>query len=227
MIRPQSVYILGGGGHAKVVIQTLRAMGHSVAAVFDDDRQRWGTTLLEAPIVGPTPSIEEHPSLPSVIAVGDNCRRKSLAERFSLEWMTLVHPHAYVDATVRLGEGTVVLAGAIIQPDTIVGNHVIINTAASVDHDCVVEDFVHVAPGARLAGEVTVGKGCLLGVGVVVIPRISIGAWTTVGAGAAVVRDLPDHVVATGVPARVARPSEHGRALASIPPALDGSSNLF
>ncbi|MCX7427893.1 MAG: acetyltransferase [Planctomycetia bacterium] len=205
MTGPRRVHLLGAGGHAKVVLQTLRAMGHTVAMIFDDDAAHWGKTLLGVSVAGPIDRVEEHAALPAVIAIGDNARRKAVASRLNLEWMTVVHPRAHVDATVRLGAGTVILVGAVIQPDTVVGDHVIVNTSASVDHDCAIGDFAHLAPGTRLAGDVTVGEGALLGIGAVVIPGIRIGDWTTVGAGAAVVRDLPPGVVAMGVPAEVAR----------------------
>ena len=141
MTGPRRVHLLGAGGHAKVVLQTLRTMGHTVAMIFDDDAAHWGKTLLGVSVAGPIERVEEHAALPAVIAIGDNARRKAVASRLNLEWMTVVHPGAYVDATVRLGAGTVILAGAVIQPDTVVGDHVIVNTSASVDHDCAIGDL--------------------------------------------------------------------------------------
>jgi sugar O-acyltransferase (sialic acid O-acetyltransferase NeuD family) len=117
--------------------------------------------------------------------------------------MTVIDPTAVVDSTVRIGRGTVVLPGAVVQVDTTLGEHVIVNTCASVDHDCQIGNFVHLAPGVHLAGEVTVKIGSFVGIGAVAIQRIAVGAWTTVGAGAVVVRNLPDRVVAVGVPARI------------------------
>ncbi|MCS7300843.1 MAG: acetyltransferase, partial [Fimbriimonadales bacterium] len=101
-----------------------------------------------------------------------------------------------------------VCAGVVVQPDARIGRHCIVNTAASVDHDCTIADFVHVAPGARLAGGVKVGEGVLLGVGCCVLPGIQIGAWSVVGAGAVVTEDVPDGVVVVGVPARAIRRSD-------------------
>ena len=114
----------------------------------------------------------------------------------------MVHPAAWVDLSVELGPGAVVFAGAVIQPRTVVGAHAIVNTAASIDHDCRIGRFAHLAPGVHLAGTVTVGDGAFLGIGTVAIPGVTIGEWTQVGAGAAVVRDLPARVRAVGVPAR-------------------------
>jgi len=90
-----------------------------------------------------------------------------------------------------------------VQPDVIIGKHVIINTCASVDHDCKLEDFVHIAPCVHLAGGVLVGEGSLLGVGSSVIPYRRIGKWSIVGAGSVIVNDIPDHVTVVGVPAKL------------------------
>lgn len=196
------VYLIGGGGHAKVVAATLLDAGYDVIAVFDDDAARWGTKLSGIPILGSIGSIRQHEPLPAVIAIGNNRVRKAIAEELDLEWLTVVHPKANVDASVELGQGTVVFAGAVIQPDTRVGDHAIINTAASVDHDCVVGDYAHLAPGVHLAGGVSVGNGTLMGIGSSAVPGIDVGAWATVGAGASVLENVPREVVVVGVPAR-------------------------
>ena len=132
--------------------------------------------------------------------MGDNRARRAIAARVDLRWVTAVHPGALVDPSATIGPGTVVFAGAVVQADAVVGEHAIVNTGAVVEHDCVVGDFAHVAPGVVLAGGVRVGEGTLLGVGTSVIPGVRVGSWSTVGAGSVVVRDLPDDVVAFGVP---------------------------
>jgi sugar O-acyltransferase (sialic acid O-acetyltransferase NeuD family) len=205
--RKKNVAVIGAGGHAKVVIGTLRTNGCSVAAIFDDDSSLWGTELLGIPIRGAI-EIANHSEFElGIIAIGDNAARMRIAHRLNLRWLTLVHSAAWVDPDAKLGTGTVVFAGAIIQAGSVVGEHVIVNTSASVDHDCVVKDFVHIAPGVHLGGNVLVDEGAFLGIGSSAIPGRKVGAWTTVGAGAVVVRDLSDGVVAYGVPGKPARPS--------------------
>jgi sugar O-acyltransferase (sialic acid O-acetyltransferase NeuD family) len=200
------VVVLGAGGHAKVVVATLEAAGHRVAAVLDDDPRLWGTTVLGTPVSGPIDTIARCGRCRAIVAVGDNAVRRRIAQRMPrVEWVTVVHPAATVHPSVVLGPGTVVCAGAVIQPEARVGAHAIVNTSASVDHDSVLGDFVHTAPGARLAGQVTVGAGTLVGIGASALPGVSIGAESVVGAGSVVVRDLPDHVVAVGAPARITR----------------------
>ena len=116
-----------------------------------------------------------------------------------------VHPRATVADDVTIGPGTVIAAGAVVNPVTRIGSSVIINTSASVDHECVIGDAAHIGPGAHLAGRVVVGQAAQIGIGATVIDRIHIGSGAIVGAGAVVVKDIPDHVVAYGVPARIRR----------------------
>lgn len=194
--------VLGAGGHAKVVIATLRAVGHEVVAAYDDSAARWSGEILGVAIRGALEGARTASAEGFVLAVGDNRARRRIAERFDLAWATVVHPAATVHSSVRLGPGTVVFAGAVIQPDTTVGRHGIVNTGSSVDHDCRLGDFVHVAPGARLGGAVAVDDGTLVGIGSSVLPGIQVGAWATVGAGAAVVADVPRGATVVGVPAR-------------------------
>lgn len=200
MSKQIDIALIGSGGHAKVVIATARAAGLNVTAVYDDDTARIGKTVLDAPIVGPVAELVENPR-PAVIAIGSNGVRQRLSSELELPWRTVVHPSAVVHESVSLGDGTVVFANVVVQPDTRIGAHAILNTACSVDHDCAIGDWVHIAPGVRLCGTVTVGPGTLLGVGSAAIPGVSIGSWCTIGGGATVVRDLPDGCVALGTPA--------------------------
>jgi sugar O-acyltransferase (sialic acid O-acetyltransferase NeuD family) len=198
----KDLYVIGGGGHAKVIIGMCQALGRPVEAVLDDDSAKWGTSLLGVPVRGPVASMPAGAC--AVIAIGDNDRRRRLSGA-AVEYATVVHPRAFVDPSASLGAGVVVFAGAIIQPDARVGAHSIINTAATVDHDCEIGPFVHVAPGVHLAGNVRVDEGAFLGIGSVVTPGRRIGAWSVVGAGGVVVKDIPERAIAMGVPARVIR----------------------
>lgn len=198
---PNSIVVIGAGGHAKVVIATVRAAGGDVVAAYDDDQSRWGQQILGVPIKGPI-SGEGIGSAPAIIAIGDNRARQSLAARLNAQWVSVSHPNATMHPSVSLGAGTVVFAGAVIQPDTTVGAHSILNTAASVDHDCIVGDFVHIGPGVTLCGGVTLDEGVLLGVGAKVAPHVEISPWSTAGAGAVCVVDVPGSTTVVGVPAR-------------------------
>jgi sugar O-acyltransferase (sialic acid O-acetyltransferase NeuD family) len=198
----ESCIVIGAGGHAKVVISTLEAAGHNVTAVYDDDRAKWGMSILGVPVRGGLAELGSGFRGKAIIAIGDNAVRASLAQQFPLaDWVTAIHPAACVHASARLGCGTVVFAGAVIQPCASIGDHAIINTAATVDHDCVIDDFTHLAPGTHLAGGVKIGEGAFLGIGAIVIPGRSVGAWATVGAGSVVISNISACVTAVGVPA--------------------------
>lgn len=194
--------VIGAGGHAVVVVATLQAAGESVRVVLDDNPREWGGDVLGVPVTGPVLASAVQPAEVAVIGVGSNKVRRDLARRLPLTWGVAIHPSAIVHPTVEIGEGTVIFAGVILQPRTRIGSHVIVNTAASVDHDGLLENFAHVAPGARLAGHVTIREGALLGVGSAAIPGTTVGAWAVVGAGGAVVADVAPGATALGVPAR-------------------------
>jgi sugar O-acyltransferase (sialic acid O-acetyltransferase NeuD family) len=205
------VYVLGGGGHAKVVIASLRAAGRTLGGVFDDAPGLQGGAVLGVPVLG-TLGDAHGVDGELVVALGHNVIRHRIVSGWEGEprWATVVHPHAWVHESVRLEPGAVVCAGAVAQPDASIGAHAIVNTGATVDHDCTLGPFVHVAPGAHLAGGVQVGEGAFLGTGSSVIPGVEVGAWATLGAGAVAVRSVPPNVTAVGVPARPLRERQSG-----------------
>lgn len=198
--------IVGAGGHAKVVADILISQGITVLGFLDDNLTLRDAHCLGLPILDPIDDYQSHSPTGLVMGIGDNATRKAVAERLGNEarplWRTAIHPSAIVARSARIGEGTVIAAGAVINPDAVIGRHVIINTGATVDHDCDIDDFCHIAPGANLAGGTCVGEGSLIGIGATVIPYHSIGSWAVVGAGAVVVTDIPDNVIAKGIPAR-------------------------
>ncbi len=200
------ILIVGAGGHAKVVADILLCQGLAVLGYVDDDPSSWGEQRLGLPVLGGIDRWTEHTPDGLVMGVGGNAARQAIVRRLGEAaadmWRNAVHPSATVAPSVRLGVGVVIAAQAALNPDTVVGDHVIINTGATVDHDCILGEYSHIAPGAHLAGGVQVGAGTLVGVGVSVIPYQTIGSWSTIGAGATVVREIPGHVTAYGVPAR-------------------------
>lgn len=207
------LWIIGSGGHAKVVIDAARAAGRfTIAGVLDDDPARHGTRVLGVDVIDDTSpgSITRNDVRHAVIAIGANSARAAIVARLGdrVAWETIVHPRSYCAESARIGPGSVIMAGAIVQPDCRIGDHVIINTAASIDHDCEIGDFCHLGPGVRLAASVRIGEGALLGVGAGVIPGIAVGPWSIIGAGAAAVTDIPPNVTAVGVPAK---PIQHHR----------------
>lgn len=200
-----NIYVIGAGGHAKVVLATLHAMAQKVKCILDDDKTIWGKSILGIEVKGSVSSLQnsDRPTK-AIIAIGDSKTRKMIADSLpNVEWVNAIHPSALIHSSVKIGNGTVIFAGTVIQPDTIIGNHCIVNTSASIDHDCSVKDYVHIAPGCHLAGGVTLSEGAFLGIGSSVIPGVAIGHWSVCGAGSVIVRDIPDNAKAFGVPAKM------------------------
>ena len=194
--------VLGASGHSKVVVATAQALGIEIAAILDDDSSKWGCTVLGHRVTGPITAATTAAGPGMLIAIGSGENRERIAMRLAGPWMSLVHPAAWVHESVAIGEGSVICALAGVQPDSVLGRHVIVNTAATVDHECVIGDFTHLAPGVHLAGEVRIGRRCLIGVGASIAPGIAIGDDAVVGAGAAVIENVPAGATVIGVPAR-------------------------
>lgn len=203
----KGIVVVGAGGHAKVVIETLRAMGRPVAWCIAPG----GGECLGVPILAGDDHLEklrEDGHTEAVIAIGSNALRARLAEKVAgagYELVTAVHPQAVVSPSAKIGKGVAILPGAIINADAVIEDLAIINSGAVVEHDSRVGYGAHLGPLCGIAGQVTLGRMAFLGLGAKVIPGITIGANTTVGAGAVVISDLPADVVAVGVPARIAK----------------------
>ena len=190
--------IYGFGGHARVVWTALHASGRAVGAFFDDNQPagEWNGV----PVVGPYRA-DVLPADEVILAIGDNQIRRRLSTVVTHRFGQAIHPSAIIDASVALGAGSMVLHGSVLQLGVSVGTHTIINSSASVDHDCRIGDFVHIAPGAVMCGDVTIEAGCLIGAGAVVLPGVTVGEGSIVGAGSVVNRDVPPGATVVGNPA--------------------------
>ena len=185
------MFLYGASGHAKVIIDILKANNLKIDALYDDNASI--KELLKIPVFS-TDNIRG----PLIISIGNNAIRKLLSEKINVEYAKIAHPSAIISSNASFAEGTVVMQNAVIQSDTYIGRHCIINTSASVDHDCVIGDFVHISPNATLCGGVTIGEGTWIGAGAIIIHGVRIGKWSIVGAGSVVTKDLPDQVLAVG-----------------------------
>ncbi|MCZ7557107.1 MAG: acetyltransferase [Bacteroidia bacterium] len=207
------VVIWGAGGHAKVVADIVRLEGRFQIEGFIDELNpdRAGEAFCGSLVIGGRECLEilRKKGILKILPGFGDCRRRS---QLNEELRTLgfvmpnvIHPRATVAADVCIDGGTIIAAGAVVGPGVRLGRSVIINTAASVDHDCVLGDAVHVCPGAHLAGGVIIGEASQIGIGAVVIDGVCIGAQSLIGAGAVVTKNIPESVVAYGVPAHIKR----------------------
>lgn len=200
--------LLGGGGHALVVLETLEAMGQSVRAYCAPEpafhlpaELDWIATDAALLALDPA-SVALACGLGSV---GQPARRQALFERFAaagFRFPAVRHPSATISPRALLGEGAQVMMGACLQPGTQVGRNAILNTGARIDHGCRIGDHAHVAPGAVLAGGVTLEEGVHVGAGATVLQGLTIGRGAVIGAGACVVGDVAAGATCIGVPAR-------------------------
>jgi len=207
----KAIVVVGGGGHAKTVIALLKRAGSYAILGYTDLRDRG--RVLGAPWLGDDGALSElaarRPRPAVVLGIGSvfatDARKILFAklEELGFDLPAIVSPAAVVNEDVLLGPGVVVGDGVIINPGTTVGKGAILNTGCSVDHDCDIGAFVHLAPGVTLSGGVRVGEGALVGTGANVIHGVAIAAGTTVGAGATVVADIVVPGVYVGLPARI------------------------
>jgi acetyltransferase EpsM len=212
MSEKKPLVIWGASGHARVVADAVFLGGLYQIMGFLDDRLPPGTpsTFEGYPILGGRGQLCDlghRGNMELIFGFSDKAKLQlsELVTAAGIEFATVIHPRTVLARNSTVGAGTFIAAGAVVNPGCTLGRHVIINTVASVDHDCVIEDGVHICPGVHLAGNVKVGKGAWVGIGTNITEKKTIGAGALIGAGSLVLDDIPPGVVAFGQPARVIR----------------------
>lgn len=214
-----SIVLYGAGSHAYVLEELARLHGYRLAAVLND----WDAPAsfrIDAPVVTGTAAIEEWlktaqdiSSLSYAISIGNHYGRERVERHHLLRSKgvlpaPMLHPTAFVSRDATLGEACQVLAFGHIGVRSHLGDAVIINTRASIDHECILGNGVHIAPGATVAGRVTIGDNTMLGTGASIGPDITVAANCIIGAGSVVVRDIVEPGVYVGAPARLIRENQ-------------------
>jgi len=215
------IVIVGAGGHGKVVLDILQAQGQVRPVGFvDADTSIAGTRVGGLPVLGPInllPRLRQQKIAGAIVAIGDNrtrMRYATILREHGFELINAIHPAACISPTATIGQNITIAARAVICTDAKIEDSVIINTAAVVDHECIVEQGSHICPGVNLGGRVRIGAGAFVGLGANIIQCLSVGQQAIIGAGATVIRDIPDHATAVGVPARVIKVDAVAEALA-------------
>ena len=202
------LYLLGCGGHGRVVLDALRAAGITVHGIVDGALPR-GERVEGVAIMGADDYLAQLDARATAVCIGVGVmpgkpRRAQLfasCAREGFQLIDVIHPSAIISPRHTFGVGVQVLAGAVVQPAVSVGDNVIINTRASIDHDCIIERDVMIGPGAIVCGEVRIGAGAYVGAGAVILPGVQIGRDATIGAGSIVTRDIVEGTTVTGNPA--------------------------
>lgn len=200
----KDVIIIGAGGHAKVIADIIYKSGDNLIGFLDDNLANKGKEIyLGKKVLGTTKDIENYNKNYFVIGIGNNSIRKKINNENNLKLYTAIHPSAIIAQDVKIGTGSVIMAGVVINPGTVIGKNCIINTCSSLDHDNLLEDYVHISPGAHLAGTVSVKEKTWIGAGSTIINNITINQNNIIGAGSVVIKNIEEeNGTYVGVPVR-------------------------
>ena len=208
---PDRIIILGGGGHAKVIVSLLKKLGARFEIAGYTDKEDRGS-ILGTPYLGDDAIIEslyrQKEVRSAVLGVGqikETAARQRIVSSLAgigLQFPPIISPAAVINEDVLIGEGTVIMDGVVVNAGSRIGDFSILNTSASVDHDCAIGDYVHIAPGAVVCGGVTIGDFTTIGAGATIIQYKSVASHSLVGAGSVVLSDCQESGTYAGHPAR-------------------------
>lgn len=209
----KKVVILGAGGFARETLWVFRDANEEkneweVLGFIDDNKENHGKIICDLSVIGGFEWFNKnnYNDLYVINAIGSpKTKKKAIhkAMKRNLKFCSIVHPSVRMSKYIKIGEGTIITAGNILTTQIKIGNHVIINLDCTVGHDSIIEDYCTVAPGVHISGYVHFEEGVDFGTGAVIIQGVTVGAWSIIGAGAAVVSDIPSNVTAVGIPAKV------------------------
>lgn len=202
--------LIGAGAQGRVTLDILEDSGSKVHGFLDDDTSLQGKEISGKMIIGKIDKATEmsKDNYKLIICIGNNNVRKIISEKLKLDissYGNAVHTSSVILKSASLGYGNMIFAQTYIGSNAQIKNHTIINNGCIVEHDCILEDFVSLSPGCCMGGRATIGKAAFISAGVTINPRITIGANSIIGSGSVVVRDIPEGVLAYGIPAKVIR----------------------
>lgn len=215
----KNIVIFGSGGHAKVIVDIIEKQGKFNIAGFIDSSSEKNTVIMEYKVIGDTSSLKDivfsYEIYGGIIGIGDNSIRAKIRDKVikvipNFKFVNCVHPKSILGKDVTLGEGNVVMAGAIINSSTIIKNHCILNTNSSIDHDCLMLDFSSIAPNATVGGNVKIGDYSAIGIGANIFNSVNVGYNCIIGGGSLVCHDTNDNSIYYGSPSKFIRKHKFG-----------------
>jgi len=198
----KNIIIFGAGGHSLVVIDLIKELKqYVILGIYDDNKEG---SFEGVPIIGKIDDNIIKDADEYIIGIGHDRVRKNIYEQFyNLPWATLIHPRSIISKSASISYGTVVLAGAIIQPGVTVGKHCIVNTNSNIDHESYINSFSSICPGVTICGNVNIGELTFIGANSTIIQRITVGKNCIVGAGTVIIKNVNDNCKIVGNPGRI------------------------
>jgi sugar O-acyltransferase (sialic acid O-acetyltransferase NeuD family) len=215
----KNIVLFGSSGHAKVIADIIEQEGIYKILGLIDKNQPLGTECFRHKVLGSDDDlpqlIKDHDIEGGIIGVGDNWVRHLIAQKVlklipAFNFVKAVHPAAQIARQVNLKRGTVVMAGAVINSGSEIGEFCVVNTNSSIDHDNVFGDFSSIMPNAATGGNVRVGEFSALGMGASILHQVQIGAHSVIGAGSVVIKNANDYSVLVGSPTKVKKTRKAG-----------------
>lgn len=211
----KTVVCFGAGGFGREVMEILKARNREseewdILGFIDENIEKHKSILNGYPVLGGIEWLVENRSdnLSCAVTIGDCKARKKVVEKvknIGVDFCSVIHPSVIMSDSVKLGQGVIICAGTILTVNIEIGDHVQINPNSTIFHDVVIGDYCTLTSTVKLTGNTALGEGVYMGTGACVIPGHSVGSWSIVGAGAVVIEDIPEKVIAAGVPAKIIR----------------------
>lgn len=214
----KSIVIVGAGGFGREVIEIFKDQNKkekkwNILGFIDDDKDLRGKIINNYPVLGGLEWIEKNnnENLGCVCAVGKPKMRKKVVENFKrmgVNFYNAIHPSVIMSEFIELGNDVIICAGTILTVNIKIGNHVIINLNCTIGHDAIIDDYCTLNPTVKVNGYNHLSEGVYVGTGATFIHEVSVGSWSTIGAGSVVIQDIPEDVIAVGIPAKVIKYKE-------------------
>lgn len=185
----KEVVVIGGGGHAKVVIDIIELSGDKVKGILDDGLEI-GTMVDGYPIIGKINDCQKDLECLYIIAIGSNEVRNDIVNKLNVPWYTAIHPSAIISKTAYVDEGSVIAANVVVNSGAMVGKHCIVNSSSIVEHGDIIKDFVHISSGVTIGGEVVIGENSMIDLGCIIQRNIKIASGSKIEAGYVVASDM-------------------------------------